>query len=81
MEYTIIKITFLVTDVTHTWHLVVFRGKYFFVFVRGEGLEPSHPLGHQILSLARLPIPPSAQIPAKFRGFVRKVQSIFLNSL
>ena len=27
-----------------------------------EGLEPSHPRGHQILSLARLPIPPSGHM-------------------
>ena len=27
----------------------------------GEGIEPSRPYGHQILSLARLPIPPLAQ--------------------
>lgn len=26
-----------------------------------EGLEPSHPYGHEILSLARLPVPPSRQ--------------------
>ena len=30
--------------------------------VRGGRLELPHPLGHQILSLARLPIPPSSQI-------------------
>ena len=27
--------------------------------VPGEGVEPTHPFGYQILSLARLPIPPS----------------------
>ena len=26
--------------------------------MRKEGLEPTHPLGYQILSLARLPVPP-----------------------
>ena len=26
--------------------------------VRKEGLEPTHPFGYQILSLARLPVPP-----------------------
>jgi hypothetical protein len=30
--------------------------------MRGEGLEPSHSCLYQILSLARLPIPPSPQI-------------------
>ena len=29
--------------------------------VGGEGIEPSRPCGHQILSLARLPVPPLAQ--------------------
>lgn len=28
----------------------------------GEGIEPSRPCGHQILSLARLPVPPLAQV-------------------
>ena len=32
-----------------------------FILVGEEGLEPSHPYGYQILSLARLPIPPLAQ--------------------
>src|SRR5687768_14845355 len=27
--------------------------------VPGEGVEPTHPFGYQILSLARLPVPPS----------------------
>ncbi len=27
-----------------------------------EGLEPSHPEGYQILSLARLPVPPLRQL-------------------
>ena len=30
-----------------------------FAVVPGRGLEPPQPFGHQILSLARLPIPPS----------------------
>ena len=29
--------------------------------VPGRGLEPPQPFGHQILNLARLPIPPSGQ--------------------
>lgn len=33
----------------------------FSLFVPGVGLEPTHPFGHQILSLTRLPIPPSRQ--------------------
>ncbi len=39
-----------------------------------EGLEPSHPGGHQILSLARLPIPPLARavIASRFSFYLHK---------
>ena len=30
--------------------------------VRKEGLEPTHPFGYQILSLARLPVPPLSRV-------------------
>ena len=32
------------------------------LLMRKVGLEPTRPFGHQILSLARLPIPPLSQI-------------------
>ena len=36
-------------------------------FVPRTGIEPAHPCGHQILSLTRLPIPPSGQDGLKFQ--------------
>ena len=35
--------------------------------VRKEGLEPTHPFGYQILSLARLPVPPLSRVCATQR--------------
>ena len=42
--------------------------------VPAEGVEPTHPYGYKILSLARLPIPPRRLLfewTAKIRGFRR----------
>lgn len=40
--------------------------------VGGEGLEPSRPKGHKILSLARMPIPPPAQTTKYNTILIRK---------
>src|SRR5678815_166454 len=36
--------------------------------VRKEGLEPPYPFGYQILSLARLPVPPLSRIKAAYHA-------------
>ena len=36
--------------------------KPLFLLVPGEGIEPTRDYSHQILSLARLPVPPSRQV-------------------
>ncbi len=38
--------------------------------VGGEGLEPSYPCGHGILSPARLPVPPPALVGNETSAFV-----------
>ena len=55
---------------THAPHIHEYNGKRVYAFidvnpletnsylVRKEGLEPTRPFGHQILNLARLPVPP-----------------------
>lgn len=47
--------------------------------VLGEGLEPSRPEGHRILSPVRLPIPPSEQ-EFKFKK-IFNFKKIFLKNL
>ena len=41
---------------------------YRLLLVPRTGIEPAHPCGHQILSLTRLPIPPSGQQAANVNG-------------
>jgi hypothetical protein len=43
------------------------------LMVPTEGVEPTHPYGYQILSLARLPIPPRRLPAAKYKSSGREV--------
>ena len=59
---------------THAPHIHEYNGKRVYAFidvnpletnsylVRKEGLEPTRPFGHQILNLARLPVPPLSHV-------------------
>ncbi len=48
--------------------------------VPGEGLEPTRPCGHQILSLTRLPIPPSRQAVITDVSAAAKLRADFANN-
>ena len=43
------------------------------LMVPTEGVEPTHPYGYQILSLARLPIPPHRPPVAHYKSLARDV--------
>jgi hypothetical protein len=45
------------------WSLLATR-EHLSDMVPAEGVEPTHPFGYKILSLARLPIPPRRHIPS-----------------
>jgi hypothetical protein len=40
------------------------------------GIEPAHPCGHQILSLTRLPIPPSGLVGCKYKRINKPVKIV-----
>src|SRR5215475_10286548 len=50
-----------------------FAGKYSNQLVRKGGLEPPSPFGHQILSLARLPIPPLSHWSLDYTRWYRRL--------
>ena len=44
-----------------------------------EGVEPTHPHGYQILSLARLPIPPRRHVDPKYISGPGEVNQFYVN--